>query len=1652
MKKHSKFLKLLSLAFLVAAFTVIMMTTVSAEVVASGSFADKATYNADKCTWTYSLDSDGTLTIGGTGTETTTFQYASSYNDLSNNSYSQIPWKNSGKIGTVEIKKVIIEESTGITTLGTYALGYLKFMEEIVIPSTVTSIGTSCFSTAQTLKTIRVHGNDDLGEGCWDLRNIESIKTYAFAGATHKTYVPNGIDVYFSEKLTSLPSATDSWNWFRYFGKDTSTSPDANMTARVTFNLIQGSYADTVLTAYVARQKTYDATAETPDTTQIDKTSTTNVELAYYVVSGNCKEDLSGYNWTLDKLSGVLTISGTSDSTTLGFTKSASYSDEGKKNCPWNEYRSLIKKVVVEEDTGITAIQSYALSYLPNCTTIILPKTCVDLSAYNIFASCTNLSSIAYCGEDVIDGIIDLSLATKLNSQLFEGSSAGKTLTVIIGKPQSISVVKWFSSTTTVNFKTYEDSLAVDIFNKFGTDSDPRATNFKFIVGNLSYICDIKGAIKMEGFSIRFEGYNGLRGIFSFNESESAKYTSSGYTLLEYGTIIASSASRVNYGTALTFNESANAFETANAKVIKAAVYQDASLSKNGVSGYVGKILGNFSNEESGDQLVRYAVSIVNYDDNYMSDVYMAAYSIYRDDTSGQLYITYADYSENNSDYSETSIYDLTLGMYKTGFCNAEDDPDGVIWGVLEACAVTLEEGTHYRAGDYDLNGEPFGATYTYKNIPVYKSSHDKNTVLTTVNYSSTDYSVYPITFTIVQDLTLTLLPDGDSYVMVYRSTAGDGKTVGLPANSEWGSPPAYAQFRGNFNSYRRENKKPGIAPLLYDISGSAPVAVGYINSTGTEVYNDGFSGTGYRCQPAPTFIESAVTNKVTTVILDHGISAVNGNSLSYLKYMKTFIYPKTFTTIGGEGFQRANSITTIAEKGGIYKEGFLDFGGVETLTNTRQFIIDTNTTANATEIRLPNVTTLPTEFIMKMQNVTTVWMGDISNRVEGFANLTGIKSIGSGMFNGCTSLTKYYLDDNVTLSSTYVGAVAGTQIFTQNKNDSVAANTNVTSGNAIYRYGYTIDQALNYPDLSAIADVRSFDTNINSSLLLITNVEDEAALEALLGENAPQVAIMDVDISAYESSGEIFDLSIVGSNGEVITTALDTIERYTQGKIIPAFRAESTAEAEAVARFMTSNAMTDLMLIAPDMSMIEAARAINNKVNGVLDCTGAGYTFDAEGLRAIKDTVKTAGLNICILPSSAATQDNVEYLTDRFVQTWFDDDDSADETVELFKLINAGAFGVVTQNTAKFIEIVESDIFALNSRTRVTKINNHNCYNRSNALGNEIATAKNAVEVYGVQSVELDVNMTGDKVLIVHHNRSDTINGTKYNYADMTYEEIKAVSGLQGIGQISLYFDYMLANRNVYDMIFRVEIKSSGHTTAEQAEALEVLVSEIGKYTDEEQAYILDHLQMVSFSSTVCTNARTSLPTVQQSYLYMAHKTVSEVLNAMLTSGYHQSLYYNAGHIDDLSISKEDYMTLLIRGNLSSGYGSKASAPSTATLFLENKAYIGLDGSANQTAANLPARLTSGASSYNVSVGGTVEAGIKQFSCADLVKYGSEGTAVTSATMHIINGDASGVTFDGTNIKGLSAGTYTVVFRYSFVAYNNTAHIYTMPVTITVG
>lgn len=90
----------------------------------------------DNATW--SLSSDGVLTISGTGAMT---DYDSEYNT---------PW-NSQKSS---IQKVVVE--TGVTTIGTNAFNNFIALESVSLPSTLTAIGNAAFYNCTSLKAVTI--------------------------------------------------------------------------------------------------------------------------------------------------------------------------------------------------------------------------------------------------------------------------------------------------------------------------------------------------------------------------------------------------------------------------------------------------------------------------------------------------------------------------------------------------------------------------------------------------------------------------------------------------------------------------------------------------------------------------------------------------------------------------------------------------------------------------------------------------------------------------------------------------------------------------------------------------------------------------------------------------------------------------------------------------------------------------------------------------------------------------------------------------------------------------------------------------------------------------------------------------------------------------------------------------------------------------------------------------------------------------------------------------------------------------------------------------------------------------------------------------------------------------------------------------------
>ena len=153
--------------------------TISTEAVMEGDTeTDPSGTCGDNLSWT--LDSEGTLTISGTG-------------GMENYSTSNRPSWYSDLADRNDIIKVIIE--SGVTSIGDYAFSGCGSLESVTIPEGVTSIGRNAFGSCKSLTNVSIpEGVTSLGQSaftyCDNLisvtipEGITSINTYAFYGCS----------------------------------------------------------------------------------------------------------------------------------------------------------------------------------------------------------------------------------------------------------------------------------------------------------------------------------------------------------------------------------------------------------------------------------------------------------------------------------------------------------------------------------------------------------------------------------------------------------------------------------------------------------------------------------------------------------------------------------------------------------------------------------------------------------------------------------------------------------------------------------------------------------------------------------------------------------------------------------------------------------------------------------------------------------------------------------------------------------------------------------------------------------------------------------------------------------------------------------------------------------------------------------------------------------------------------------------------------------------------------------------------------------------------------------------------------------------------------------------------------------------------------
>ncbi len=538
--------------------------------------------------------------------------------------------------------------------------------------------------------------------------------------------------------------------------------------------------------------------------------------------------------------------------------------------------------------------------------------------AVNLFAGCASLTSVVLPSDP---------LFTTVESSTFAGCISLLDVTL----PENISTVEDYAFVGCLDLNT------AYVLNKncaYTVDGDNAAFPEGVRVTS-DPIPELVSALSMEGFAVRFKSYNGLRSIFYFdNTGNAAKNVNGGYTLVEYGALIVSSANRALYGSELTYSESSDSYEAQTKGLVKLQI-------KNG-NRYTGKVL-SVNSDGTGQYPVKgatyFGCAITNYTDNYTSDVYFCGYEVW--EINGKKQIIYTDFvsSGNNSEFNETSIYNVSLGMYKDGAINAATDTENIVWNTLTAGgAVTLNKAN----GDYtvpeglmDMEGNAFGDTFTAKEI-----------VLCSLNGSSLSRS--STNFTLLHDIGA----NEGKYVIAFRGTGN------IPLVLLWlGGSSTRLQYGSKW------------------LDSSVNANYGLVTNS-----------------PNPVF-SAATAKKISYAVVDEGITAM-GVYMFASTYadtnIKTVVYASSVNNISG-AFQ--NGVVTKAFRAGTPKayieEGLLDFGYSNIVTSNLTF----NGASGIKKVRLPaGMSALKDGAFNSNKTLERVWCSnDITDRgTYGVADLSG--------------------------------------------------------------------------------------------------------------------------------------------------------------------------------------------------------------------------------------------------------------------------------------------------------------------------------------------------------------------------------------------------------------------------------------------------------------------------------------------------------------------------------------------------------------------------------------------------------------------------------------------------------------------------------------
>ena len=376
MKKTRKIISLLlSILMIITSVPLMAVESFAADTVQSGSTGE--------CTW--SLNSDGVLTISGKG-------------KMKDYSWNEVPsWGTS-------ITKVVIKD--GVTSIGNYAFKDCTLLTSITIPDSVTNIGISAFRGCESLTSVTIPNS------------VTEIGGNAFSDCTSLTSItiPDSVTEigYYAFENTAYYNNESNWeNSLLYIGNHLIKAKED---VSGNFEIKQGTKT---IADFAFENCTSLTSVSIPDSvTSIgnwafrDCTSLTSVTIPDSVTSIGV--------WTFGNCTSLTSVT-IPDSVTK-------ISDNAFSGC-----KSLTSITI---GNGVTSIGWGAFSGCTSLTSVTIPNsvTSIDSSAFN---SCISLKSVTIgnnvssIGGYAFNGCISLTSVTIPDSVTYIGVSAFEDCTLL---------------------------------------------------------------------------------------------------------------------------------------------------------------------------------------------------------------------------------------------------------------------------------------------------------------------------------------------------------------------------------------------------------------------------------------------------------------------------------------------------------------------------------------------------------------------------------------------------------------------------------------------------------------------------------------------------------------------------------------------------------------------------------------------------------------------------------------------------------------------------------------------------------------------------------------------------------------------------------------------------------------------------------------------------------------------------------------------------------------------------------------------------------------------------------------------------------------------------------------------------------------------